>query len=97
MTTKTHTGGLKEFVYSKEHQQRKLTQEEKNELRKVIKKSKKRKEREEIESKKFKNKFKDKFPVLTSKIKFKSWIRWNFKWLVIVLIILVVVGYVVLR
>jgi len=67
MTSKTNTGGLKEFVYPKGHQ-RGLTQEEKLGIKEAYEKAGIRKRKEKI-----------------------------IKWSVIVLIILIVVGYMVLR
>jgi len=67
MTTKTHTGGLKEFVYSKGHQ-RGLTQEESLGIKEAYEQARIRKRKEKI-----------------------------IKWGIIALIILIVVGYVVLR
>ena len=47
MTTKTHTGGLKEFVYLKGHQ-RGLTQEEKLGIKEAYEKANTRKRKEKI-------------------------------------------------
>jgi len=48
MTTRTHTGGLKEFVYPKGHQQRRLTQEESLGVKEAYEKARIRKRKERI-------------------------------------------------
>jgi len=68
MTSTTHTGGLKEFVYPKGHQQRGLTQEEILGIEEAYEKAEIRKRKEKI-----------------------------IKWSIIVLVILIVVGYWLLR
>lgn len=68
MTSKTHTGGLKEFVYPKGHKPRGLTLEEELGIKEAYEKARIRKRKEKI-----------------------------IKLGIIVLIILVVVGYLVLK
>ena len=67
MTSRIRTGGLKEFVYSKEHEP-KLTQEESLGIEQAYEKARIRKRKEKI-----------------------------VKWGVIILIILIILGYVLLR
>ena len=68
MTSKTYTGGLKEFVYPKGHQPRRLTQKEELGIKDVY---------EEVSIRKRKEK--------------------RVKWKIIILIILIVLGYTILR
>ncbi len=68
MTSKTHTGGLKEFVYPKGHKPRGLTLEEELGIKEAYEKARIRKKKEKI-----------------------------VKWIVIILIVLIIWGYLVLR